>query len=252
VTAAGGSGKKVQETLECKNCQKVFKQPSQLAAHLSMHQVCGHDGCTFSAIPKVLKEHREQVHFKSQNKSPSKKKVVCLESEEEIKAYLAERRANYPSGENVRKKRELENKRKAIGQLEPDSAKSKRMKRLKEVLQTQKNMGVAKIAGTDKIGKVLVSENSGADQVGKGGKEEVSLVPYSPSDSEDGEEAKQRGKGPPKAKKNQNRNQGRQHIKKKEVSLVSKLLSKSIRKEKSHILQCFRFLVKTKFKMAFS
>ena len=38
----------------------------------------------------------------------------------------------------------------------------------------------------------------------------------------------------------------------KEESLVSKLLAKSIRKEKSHILQCFRFLVKTKFKMAFT
>ena len=46
---------------ECKNCDRTFKHKSQLTAHLAMHKVCSYEGCTFSAIPKVLREHVEKV-----------------------------------------------------------------------------------------------------------------------------------------------------------------------------------------------
>ena len=241
---------------------------------MSTHQVCGHEGCTFSAIPKVLKEHREREHSQKREEKDAKAKVVArkskafpAETEEEISAYLAERRANYPTKANLKRKLEMETKRKELGQLEPGASssvqgeKGKRMKRLKEILETQKSMGLAKMAGTEKLG---------GDLGGNGGKKAaaaaatapgsaLSLVPYS-SDS-DSEEAKakpterkpKRGKAAsgPKGRRNQNSN-GRPHHKKKEESLVSKLLAKSVRKEKSHVLQCLRFLVKTEFKMAFA
>ena len=271
----GGQGPAAEKTaaapappqnLECLACQRTFKHPSQLQAHLSMHQICGYKGCTFSAIPKVLKEHREEVHVKGSEKSKASAVVSAArsaETEEEIRAYLAERRANYPTGENLRLKREREETRQTLGQLDPDGEKGKRMKRLREVLQAQKRLGVAKMAGTDKIGKDLVV-GSGKEKV-EG--EAVSLVPYSSdSESEGGaggggegkfakgqkkKEAKRLGKERPGPRGRKDQNQGKRQ-RKPEESLVSKLLSKNIRKEKSHVLQCLRFLVKTKFKMAFS
>ena len=273
--------------LECKNCQRTFKHKSQLAAHLSTHQICGYKGCTFSATEKVLKEHRERVHFKTKPQASAPKPAASPEDEEELRAYLAERRANYPTRENLKRKLEEEQKRSELGQLEPNGERSKRMKRLKEVLQTQKKMGVAKIAGTDKIGKTMVAspargmakedETPQGKAKGKKPKEAkgASLVPdYSDTDTGEDEEVgggrsqekkagaeagargaagkpqKRRNNGTPaKGRKNQNKRKPGQN---KEESLISKLLAKSIRKEKSHILQCFRFLVKTKFKMAFT
>ena len=187
--------------LECKNCQRTFKHKSQLAAHLSTHQICGYKGCTFSATEKVLKEHRERVHFKTKPQASAPKPAASPEDEEELRAYLAERRANYPTRENLKRKLEEEQKRSELGQLEPNGERSKRMKRLKEVLQTQKKMGVAKIAGTDKIGKTMVAspargmakedETPQGKAKGKKPKEAkgASLVPdYSDTDTGEDEE----------------------------------------------------------------
>ena len=66
----------------------------------------------------MLKEHREKEHFKP--KENSKTKPVCLESEEEVQAYLRERRENYPTAANMKRKLEVANVRKELGQLEPE------------------------------------------------------------------------------------------------------------------------------------
>lgn len=233
-----------------------------------MHKVCTYEGCTFSAIPKVLREHVEKVHLKTKDKSGP---VLTQESEEELRAYIEERRANYPTDANIKRKLDRDNKRRDIGQLQPDSEKNKRLKRLKEVLKTQRKMGVAKIAGTEKISNVLTEDVVQGD----GSKTKVaqdnhqSLVPYS-SDSENENQEKcsepkealgknkssssnaLQKKGKKKGRATAGKEKPQQRPRKKEQSLVSKLLSNSIRKEKSHILQCFRFLVKTRFKMATS
>jgi len=242
--------------LECKTCEKTFKHRNQLKAHLSMHEVCGYKGCTFSAIPKVLKSHREKEHFDSAGKSSlgakAKAAAASLESAEEVRAYIAERRANYPTEANLKRKLEVDGKRQELGQLEPDSARSKRMRRLKEVLQQQKKMGVAKIAGTDRMGAETVV--AGAD---KGRPDDRGAASGGSGGGGDAQ-GKSRNGGGRRGDKNQggprkkNAQQQQRHPRRKEESLVHKLLKSNIRKEKSHILQCFRFLVKTKFKMAFT
>ena len=192
-------------------------------AHLKQHQVCGYQGCTFSAIPKVLKEHREKEHFKP--KENSKTKPVCLESEEEVQAYLRERRENYPTAANMKRKLEVANVRKELGQLEPE--KMQRRKRLKAILETQKKMGVARIAGTDCM------QNTHDSPPKQSSAKDKSPLPSSG--------------GGGKGDEGRRVVNGRKIEKKKEESLVSKLLESSLRKEKSHILQCFRFLVKTRY-----
>jgi len=177
-----------------------------------------------------------------------------------------------------------------LGQLEPDGDRCKRINRLKDVLETQKTLGVSKIAGTDRMPKhLLQSQNTskhndtavgeansrGGPAAGRESKDANtnSLVPYS-SDSDDNgqkesevhenvakashelprKQAKVESSPAPSSKAKlrgmkQKQKQKQRPMKKPEKSLVEKLLSDTIRKERSHILQCFRFLVKTDFQM---
>ena len=56
-------------------CDKYFATPELLAGHVAQHVPCTHQGCTFSAVPKVLQTHVEILHVR---------KIPTLDTPEEI------------------------------------------------------------------------------------------------------------------------------------------------------------------------
>ncbi|KAF4532037.1 hypothetical protein B566_EDAN015016 [Ephemera danica] len=46
----------------CEVCDRSFPGDAELAEHLALHEVCGIDGCQFSAHPKVVAKHVEAQH----------------------------------------------------------------------------------------------------------------------------------------------------------------------------------------------
>ncbi|KAH9550268.1 hypothetical protein CY35_10G063400 [Sphagnum magellanicum] len=133
------------KSLRCEPCEKTFDVLSQMKAHMSSHVLCDEPSCSFSASGKMVKEHKQMVHGKK-NASLSVKAIkdaaLCSkESEDEVRRWREERKRNYPTTSNIKRKAEDRQGRKARGELMDEDARLRRQ-RLKEVLQRQAELGV--------------------------------------------------------------------------------------------------------------
>eukprot|EP00850_Spirogloea_muscicola_P009666 SM000054S18152 [mRNA] locus=s54:647260:652178:- [translate_table: standard] len=128
----------------CNACEKDFPSAAQLATHVGMHQRCGRDGCTFEATGKMLKEHSVTVHGEKSPLSALAQRAALRrgrESAEDIEQWRRERRQQYPTAANVRRKMDAAAERRGGGASE-DSEAALRKKRLREVLAKQAELGV--------------------------------------------------------------------------------------------------------------
>mmetsp|Transcript_67899 Transcript_67899/g.159776 ORF Transcript_67899/g.159776 Transcript_67899/m.159776 type:complete len:214 (-) Transcript_67899:231-872(-) len=82
----------------CDACDKEFSTERLYQAHINSHVVCPTPGCGFAALRAIVTEHRESAH--------TSLKKTNLESAEEIQAWIAARKKNWPSKANVERKEE--------------------------------------------------------------------------------------------------------------------------------------------------
>jgi hypothetical protein len=80
----------------CDPCSKGFRTAELLQAHVEDHETCPQ--CPFSACAALVKEHR-LLH------TPRVQALIHMTAEE-VTAWREERRRNWPTEENVRRKRD--------------------------------------------------------------------------------------------------------------------------------------------------
>eukprot|EP00958_Prasinococcus_capsulatus_P016554 scaffold1832_cov362-Prasinococcus_capsulatus_cf.AAC.15 len=132
------------QSLRCEACDKSFTVWSQLQSHLSTHVICGIEGCTFSSSERVLKEHRQQKHGIGGRAAVSVAPLTA-EEKEDIRKWREERRRHYPTESNMKRKAHELQASAVRGELLPPSyeeSRAKRRKRLAEVMEKQRAMGV--------------------------------------------------------------------------------------------------------------
>lgn len=84
----------------CDICDRGFKCEDDFTAHMGSHVKCKYDGCSFSAHPKVVLKHIHWYHL-----TGCADKIKQLECADEIAKWREERRQNYPTKENIAKKK---------------------------------------------------------------------------------------------------------------------------------------------------
>ncbi|XP_067007836.2 FMR1-interacting protein NUFIP1 isoform X2 [Anabrus simplex] len=95
-----------EDEFYCVTCDRQFKSAELLTIHEAEHETCGRDGCTFTAHPKVVAKHIEVQH-----NTGLYKKIGNLDTPEAIAQWIADRKKNFPTRENIeRKKLEKEEK----------------------------------------------------------------------------------------------------------------------------------------------
>ncbi|EEB11982.1 Nuclear fragile X mental retardation-interacting protein, putative [Pediculus humanus corporis] len=87
----------------CETCDKSFKTDDDLLLHEADHEICGRDGCEFTAHPKIIAKHKKMQHD-----SGLYKKIGKLYTEEEIAKWIEERKKRYPSKKVIEEKKALE------------------------------------------------------------------------------------------------------------------------------------------------
>ncbi|KAF6214671.1 hypothetical protein GE061_009414 [Apolygus lucorum] len=80
----------------CETCDRSWETQEELEEHVGTHVVCGTDGCTFTAHPKVV-----DLHFKMQHATGLYHKIPKTSDSKEIEAWIAERKKRYPTKERL-------------------------------------------------------------------------------------------------------------------------------------------------------
>ncbi|XP_041354624.1 nuclear fragile X mental retardation-interacting protein 1-like [Gigantopelta aegis] len=83
----------------CDTCDRGFKMKDKYDEHVDGHQQCSVAGCPYVAAPKLV-----QLHFQLQHKCGLAKKVWSLESQKDVDKWIAERKKNFPTSGNIKKK----------------------------------------------------------------------------------------------------------------------------------------------------
>jgi hypothetical protein len=91
----------------CDTCDRGFKTADKLQEHISEHVKCSAAGCNYVAAAKLV-----QMHFDFQHRTGVAKKIWQLESKKDIDNWVLERKKNFPTAQNiVRKKQEITERR---------------------------------------------------------------------------------------------------------------------------------------------
>ncbi|XP_065177719.1 FMR1-interacting protein NUFIP1-like [Sycon ciliatum] len=106
-----GVEKQEDGSVFCKNCDKKFPDISQFRAHEAHHRKCDVDGCSFMGTQRAVNIHREEKH------SAVSSMVPVLETPEQIAKWREARRKNFPTTENVSRKKEAQRQRHERGQV---------------------------------------------------------------------------------------------------------------------------------------
>ncbi|KAL1490633.1 hypothetical protein ABEB36_013294 [Hypothenemus hampei] len=83
----------------CDTCERDFYTKDQFDMHMSEHRTCNLDGCTFTAHEKIIEKH-----IRMQHSTGIYDRIRKLDKPEDILKWIAERKKNYPSKENVEKR----------------------------------------------------------------------------------------------------------------------------------------------------
>ncbi|KAI8812084.1 nuclear fragile X mental retardation-interacting protein 1-domain-containing protein [Cladochytrium replicatum] len=104
---------------QCDNCEKQYSTRNHYEAHLATHVKCTQ--CDFEATKKFLTLHEEEMH-------PRINLRVSLESPEEIAQWIEERKRNYPTNENILKKKQKADEAKKDGSGKSDAGSGRKRK----------------------------------------------------------------------------------------------------------------------------
>ncbi|XP_041347125.1 nuclear fragile X mental retardation-interacting protein 1-like [Gigantopelta aegis] len=96
----------------CDTCNRGFKMKDKYDEHVDGHQQCSVAGCPYVAAPKLV-----QLHFQLQHKCGLAKKVWSLESQENVDKWIAEKRKNFPTSGNIKKKEAEQKDRNERGEV---------------------------------------------------------------------------------------------------------------------------------------
>lgn len=100
---------KPHESVRCEPCDRDFSTRTALDAHQKMHVKCEENGCSFTASSKAVKLHFIQTHAEGKFR-------ISLQTPEEIAKWREERKRNWPTVENVSRKKakQMEDERDGI------------------------------------------------------------------------------------------------------------------------------------------
>ncbi|XP_076350657.1 nuclear FMR1 interacting protein 1 isoform X2 [Tachypleus tridentatus] len=88
-----------KEKFYCDTCDRLYAEKKNLDDHLAEHVKCLIDGCKFEAHNKVV-----VIHRKMQHDTGLAKKIMNLNTPEEIEKWRSERRKKYPTKSNIARK----------------------------------------------------------------------------------------------------------------------------------------------------
>merc|ERR1711953_1441055 len=98
----------------CQVCNKDLKNHERYCKHIEEdHIPCSEPGCTFSG-PEYAMEVHKLKHVRGDDGT------AILESPEELKAWIAVRKSNFPSKQNLKRKTEKRERRMQMGALFED------------------------------------------------------------------------------------------------------------------------------------
>ncbi|KAK0148389.1 Nuclear fragile X mental retardation-interacting protein 1 [Merluccius polli] len=92
----------------CDTCDRGFKTQEHHSEHMSQHIKCSFPDCNFTAHEKIVSLHWRNSH------APGSKRIK-LDTPEEIAKWREERRRNYPTQDNIEKKRKVQDVREEGG-----------------------------------------------------------------------------------------------------------------------------------------
>lgn len=112
VVAAVEEGEDAGGAYKCAPCDKAFQTESQHAAHISAHEECHYPTCTFQGSRQVVGGHYRVAHGKYRGNGFRVLKVegrsfriLVGNAPEEVEQWREDRRKNFPTAENVAKRR---------------------------------------------------------------------------------------------------------------------------------------------------
>eukprot|EP00105_Crassostrea_gigas_P020208 XP_011438942.1 PREDICTED: nuclear fragile X mental retardation-interacting protein 1 [Crassostrea gigas] len=96
----------------CETCDRGYKAQDKYQEHIDSHVKCRHEGCSYTAHPKLV-----QLHDRTQHSSGLATKIWKLESPEDIAKWREERKRNFPTAETVKRKNEIIQEKIARGEV---------------------------------------------------------------------------------------------------------------------------------------
>ncbi|XP_053404461.1 FMR1-interacting protein NUFIP1-like [Mercenaria mercenaria] len=96
----------------CDSCDRGYKDEDKYKLHCDQHEKCPKEGCTYVAAGRLV-----QLHIKLQHNSGMAKKIWSIASKEDIQKWIEERKKNFPTAENIEKKKALLAERIARGEV---------------------------------------------------------------------------------------------------------------------------------------
>ncbi|XP_063992751.1 FMR1-interacting protein NUFIP1-like [Diachasmimorpha longicaudata] len=100
------------ESYYCEICDREFETEKLLDQHKNTHRICGIDGCTFSAHPKLVEKHITMQHC-----TGLYHRMKNIKTPEEIENWIAERKRKYPTESNIKLKQAETFEKKERGEI---------------------------------------------------------------------------------------------------------------------------------------